>query len=62
MKKLILVVGAVASLLLAGCNQGGANGQGGTSDQYNSNNAGAKSPNMGTNSEHNMGTNSAAHP
>jgi hypothetical protein len=31
MKKLILILTAVASLLVAGCNQGG------TSDQYNSN-------------------------
>jgi len=34
MKKALLILGAAAMLLVAGCNQGN---QGGTSDQYNSN-------------------------
>lgn len=39
MKKLILIVGAAAALVLAGCNQGG------TSDQYNTSSGSATSSN-----------------
>lgn len=49
MKKIILVLSAVASLVVAGCNQSETN-QGGTSDQYNTNAGAAHSHNYTTNS------------
>jgi hypothetical protein len=39
MKKIILVIGAAASLILAGCDKGG------TSDQYGTSSGGASSSN-----------------
>lgn len=51
MKKLILILTAVAGLLVAGCNQGGSSNQGGTSDQYNTN-AGHSKSLGGTNNAH----------
>jgi hypothetical protein len=45
MKKLILILSAVTSLLVAGCNEGG------TSDQNNTNTGGGNSQNAGTNSK-----------
>lgn len=53
MKKIILIIGAIGSLLLAGCNQ---SNQGGTSDQYNSTNA------HGSGGASHNGTNSNANP
>lgn len=45
MKKLILILGAAVTLLLAGCNQ---SNQGGASDQYNSSNARSNSNQHGS--------------
>jgi len=39
MKKILLIAGAAAALILTGCNQGG------TSDQYGTSNGGANSSN-----------------
>lgn len=54
MKRIILILGAIATLLLAGCNQ---SNQGGASDQYNASNARGSSTNANQ-----SGTNSNAHP
>lgn len=54
MKRIFLIIGAIATLLLTGCNQ---SNQGGASDQYNSSNAHGSS----TNANHG-GTNSNANP
>ena len=54
MKKIIVILGAITTLLLAGCNQ---KNQGGTSDQYNSGNAHGSSTNGNQ-----SGTNSNTHP
>lgn len=52
MKKLILILGAAAALILAGCNKGG------TSDQYGTSSGSANS----SNSVPNASSNSPANP
>jgi hypothetical protein len=56
MKKLILILTAAAGLLLVGCNQGG------TSDQYNTSNAGGRSSNSPSQNHGNANSNSTPIP